>query len=447
MVGKIGIVRSLNLSNIILVYDIYFVNIYIKRGGFIMKCQKCGAEIPAGSKFCNECGAKIEQVALFKDDESKNTEPCKCESCGNIIPNNSVFCPICHTYQKNKFNPTGDVEKKADKKPIYRTPHFYIALLIALILGATVVTAISQCSNQPDFQEPVTTSPTQAPTDTLDTDMFRLYNITPFSIAIPRSWSHTANDDNDCFLDSDNNILFIATSQLDDSQSQINSNVVDVFIDGFKDSLDEFDEIDRTTTHIDDFFAYRVEANVKKSENKYHYTMYVWATDHYLCEMIFSSYGNEQSEEFDLFETDIVNSITVDSSKDVRSPKKDSTKKATEPETEKTTKKPTEPPTEKPVDKITVSQSNALESAKSYLEYSAFSYNGLVEQLEYEKYSHEDAVYAADHCGADWNEQAAKSAESYLAYSSFSRDGLIEQLEYEGFTHEQAVYGVEQNGL
>lgn len=31
MVGKIGIVRSLNLSNIILVYDIYFVNIYIKK--------------------------------------------------------------------------------------------------------------------------------------------------------------------------------------------------------------------------------------------------------------------------------------------------------------------------------------------------------------------------------------------------------------------------------
>ncbi len=307
-----------------------------------MKCQKCGAEIPAGSKFCNECGAKIEQVALFKDDESKNTEPCKCESCGNIIPNNSVFCPICHTYQKNKFNPTGDVEKKADKKPIYRTPHFYIALLIALILTATAVTAISQCSNQPDIQEPVTTSPTQAPTDTLDTDMFRLYNITPFSIAIPRSWSHTANDDNDCFLDSDNNILFIATSQLDDSQSQINSNVVDVFIDGFKDSLDEFDEIDRTTTHIDDFFAYRVEANVKKSENKYHYTMYVWATDHYLCEMIFSSYGNEQSEEFDLFESDIVNSITVDSSKDVRSPEEDSAEKATEPETEPPTEKPTE---------------------------------------------------------------------------------------------------------
>lgn len=142
----------------------------------------------------------------------------------------------------------------------------------------------------------------------------------------------------------------------------------------------------------------------------------------------------------------------------------------------------------------TTSQKNALESAKQYLRYSAFSYQGLIEQLEYEKYSHEDAVYAvdncgadwneqslksakqyldysafshsgligqleyekftseqakygADNCGADWNEQAAKAAKQYLDYSSFSRDSLINQLEYEGFTHEQAVYGVEANGL
>ena len=69
-----------------------------------------------------------------------------------------------------------------------------------------------------------------------------------------------------------------------------------------------------------------------------------------------------------------------------------------------------------------------------------------VEQLEYEGYSHTEAVYGADNCGADWNEQAAKSAANYLDYTSFSRSGLIEQLEYEGFTHSQAVYGVEQNG-
>lgn len=70
----------------------------------------------------------------------------------------------------------------------------------------------------------------------------------------------------------------------------------------------------------------------------------------------------------------------------------------------------------------------------------------MIDQLEFEGYSTEDATYAADHCGADWNEQAAKSAKNYLNFTSFSRKGLIEQLEFEGFTHEQAVYGVEQNG-
>ena len=76
----------------------------------------------------------------------------------------------------------------------------------------------------------------------------------------------------------------------------------------------------------------------------------------------------------------------------------------------------------------------------------AFSYTGLIEQLEYEGYSHQETVYGADHCGTNWKEQAAKKAKEYLKYSSFSKDGLIEQLEYEGFTYDQVVYGVAQNG-
>ena len=88
---------------------------------------------------------------------------------------------------------------------------------------------------------------------------------------------------------------------------------------------------------------------------------------------------------------------------------------------------------------------NALSKAKDYLLYTAFSYSGLIEQLEYEGFTHEEAVYGADHCGADWKEQAAKKAADYLEYSSFSRDGLIEQLEYVGFTHEEAEYGVAQS--
>ena len=88
----------------------------------------------------------------------------------------------------------------------------------------------------------------------------------------------------------------------------------------------------------------------------------------------------------------------------------------------------------------------AKEKAKSYLDLSGFSYKGIIEQLEYEKFTSEQAKYAADNCGADWYEQAKEKAASYISISSFSKNGLIEQLEYEGFTYDQAVYGAEQNG-
>ena len=97
-------------------------------------------------------------------------------------------------------------------------------------------------------------------------------------------------------------------------------------------------------------------------------------------------------------------------------------------------------------EEISIGKKNALKSAKNYLSFMAFSRQGLIEQLEYEGYSHDDSVYAVDNCGADWFEQAAKKAQEYLDYTSFSRDGLIEQLEYEGFTHEQAEYGVNAVG-
>lgn len=88
----------------------------------------------------------------------------------------------------------------------------------------------------------------------------------------------------------------------------------------------------------------------------------------------------------------------------------------------------------------------AYQKALSYLDFTSFSHEGLIEQLEFEGFSHEDAVSAADNCGADWNEQAAKKAKSYLDFTSFSRDGLIEQLEFEGFTHAQAAYGADAVG-
>jgi hypothetical protein len=94
----------------------------------------------------------------------------------------------------------------------------------------------------------------------------------------------------------------------------------------------------------------------------------------------------------------------------------------------------------------TPGEKRALSSAESYLDYTAFSYSGLIEQLEYEGFSSSEATYAADHCGADWDQQSLRMAKDYLSYSAFSYTGLVEQLVYEGFSDAQAAYGADKCG-
>ena len=90
----------------------------------------------------------------------------------------------------------------------------------------------------------------------------------------------------------------------------------------------------------------------------------------------------------------------------------------------------------------TMGQKNAVKKAKDYLNVMAFSHDGLINQLEFDGFTNEEAVFGADNCNADWNEQAVKKAKEYLNTMSFSKDGLIKQLEFDGFTTEQAEYGV-----
>ena len=101
---------------------------------------------------------------------------------------------------------------------------------------------------------------------------------------------------------------------------------------------------------------------------------------------------------------------------------------------------------EEPKNEVTISQKNAVKQAQNYLKFMAFSRTGLINQLEFEGYSTEDATYAVDNITVDWNEQCAKKAKDYLDFMAFSRDGLHDQLEFEGFTEEQIQYGLQAVG-
>ena len=52
----------------------------------VMLCPSCNARIPATSKFCLECGAKLER---------QTTVTRNCPKCGKSIPTTSKFCPEC----------------------------------------------------------------------------------------------------------------------------------------------------------------------------------------------------------------------------------------------------------------------------------------------------------------------------------------------------------------
>lgn len=101
---------------------------------------------------------------------------------------------------------------------------------------------------------------------------------------------------------------------------------------------------------------------------------------------------------------------------------------------------------------LTLEQQNALQSAKQYLDMTGFSRQGLIEQLSSSAgsgYPKSVATWAADHAGADWNQEAVESAKSYLELTSFSRDGLYEQLTSSagsGYTPSQANYALRQVG-
>ena len=101
---------------------------------------------------------------------------------------------------------------------------------------------------------------------------------------------------------------------------------------------------------------------------------------------------------------------------------------------------------------LTGPQKNAVRAAQSYLSISAFSRDGLIEQLSSPAgngFDRTDSTKAVDSMTIDWNQQAVKSAKEYLKLMGFSCNGLIQQLSSKAggkFTESQARFGAKQAG-
>ncbi|MBQ8323241.1 MAG: hypothetical protein IJX91_04670 [Clostridia bacterium] len=102
---------------------------------------------------------------------------------------------------------------------------------------------------------------------------------------------------------------------------------------------------------------------------------------------------------------------------------------------------------------VTPDEKKALEKACSYIDnyledYNGYSHQELMEKLQRNGFSAETARFAADNCGANWNEQAAYQAGVYLViYPNSTKDRIIDLLLYEGFTYAQALAGAQANGF
>lgn len=268
-----------------------------------------------------------------------------------------------------------------------------------------------------------------------DNDSNMQEEIYEISYQIPDSWERKEASSGFYYYPK-NGMLFVS---VDSSPFQItDSSAQDDYIKGFGSGIDDFQEKDRYLTNICGIDTLAFEFSGITAQEHVDGKQYVFVYNDLLYGFIYSDFVNKNSYPSHLkdFE-EIIKSITIIAENESNNTIKNNYDTYSEPDKNKE---------ESLSESVTLEQKNALAKGRDYLDFSAFSYTGLISQLEYEGFSTEAATYAANNCGADWNEQAAKKAQNYLDFSSFSRQGLIDQLVYEGFTQEQAEYGASSVG-
>ncbi len=56
----------------------------------VIRCEKCGAEVPANAAFCNSCGAPIPKPQVTVDPNMIH-----CANCGALVAKGMKFCTSC----------------------------------------------------------------------------------------------------------------------------------------------------------------------------------------------------------------------------------------------------------------------------------------------------------------------------------------------------------------
>jgi len=122
------------------------------------------------------------------------------------------------------------------------------------------------------------------------------------------------------------------------------------------------------------------------------------------------------------------------------------------PPAQSTAPAPSTPNANNSAQSLTGPQKNAVRAAQSYLSISAFSRDGLIEQLSSQAgngFNIHDATKTVDSLNIDWNQEAVKSAKQYLQMMGFSCSGLVQQLSSRAgakFTEQQATFGAQRAG-
>ena len=56
----------------------------------VVRCEKCGAEVPSNAAFCSACGNSMPKV-----EKTVDTNLVRCDGCGAMIDKNMRFCTSC----------------------------------------------------------------------------------------------------------------------------------------------------------------------------------------------------------------------------------------------------------------------------------------------------------------------------------------------------------------